>query len=229
LDDQLYHIHTTSTTQDLVVWGHEHECVIELSESVVGTFRVSQPGSSVATSLVAGEAVCKKVGLLDVKGTNFRLIPIPLTQVRSFVMGTVDLAKVPKLDPDDPKVDTKVSKVLEDKVRVLILNAQEKREELVSAAKEAGNVLANHLLGGVEGEEGGNSTTPIFPLKHTLNKVEEVLVRLKVDHTGFSVMNNQRFGAKFIGQVANPVSKNNRFGRSWWWLFWSPVHLFSNT
>jgi hypothetical protein len=44
---------------DLVCWGHEHECCIEPQESVVGTFRISQPGSSVATSLIAGEAVRK--------------------------------------------------------------------------------------------------------------------------------------------------------------------------
>jgi double-strand break repair protein MRE11 len=37
---------------DLVVWGHEHECLIDFHESVVGTFRITQPGSSVATSLV---------------------------------------------------------------------------------------------------------------------------------------------------------------------------------
>lgn len=163
----------------------------------MGTFRVTQPGSSVATSLVAGEAVCKKVGILDVRESNFRLQPIPLTQVRSFVMGSVDLAREPRLDPDDSKVDVKVAKVLEDKVRVLILNAQEKREELLLAAKDAGNVLARHFVG---------EDDSAFPLKHTLNKPEEVLVRLKVDHTGFSVVNNQRFGAKFVGQVANPVS-----------------------
>jgi double-strand break repair protein MRE11 len=32
-----------------------------------------------------------------------------------------------------------------------------------------------------------------------------VLVRLKVDHTGFPALNNQRFGARFVGQVANPT------------------------
>ena len=181
----------------MVVWGHEHECEIELNESVVGTFRITQPGSSVATSLVVGEAARKKVGILDVRHSNFRLLPIPLTQVRSFVMGSVTLAEVPRLDPDDPKVETKVAKLLEDKVRVLILNAKEKRDELVLAANLEGNVLARHL---------GGDDNSAFPLKHTLNKVEEVLIRLKVDHTGFSAVNNQRFGAKFVGQVANPVS-----------------------
>ena len=29
---------------DLVVWGHEHECQINLQESLIGTFRITQPG-----------------------------------------------------------------------------------------------------------------------------------------------------------------------------------------
>eukprot|EP00536_Pseudo-nitzschia_multiseries_P000557 jgi/Psemu1/233741/estExt_Genewise1.C_70050 len=151
---------------DFVCWGHEHECDIELTESVVGTFRISQPGSSVATSLVEGESVRKKIAVFDVRQGQFRLTPIPLTQVRSFVVSTVRLSEEPRLDPDDPKVDAKVSKVLEEK----------------------GNGLASDM-----------------PLKHTINKQEEVLVRLKVDHTGFAAVNNQRFGAKFVGDVANPT------------------------
>ena len=34
---------------DLVVWGHEHECLINLSESLIGTFRITQPGTSAQT------------------------------------------------------------------------------------------------------------------------------------------------------------------------------------
>ena len=42
---------------DLVIWGHEHECLIEptWSESAKPFF-ISQPGSSVATSLSEGES-----------------------------------------------------------------------------------------------------------------------------------------------------------------------------
>jgi len=59
----------------------------------------------VATSLVVGESVPKKIGLLDIRGTNFRLRPIPLTQVRTFAMGEVSLAEYQSLNPDDPKVE----------------------------------------------------------------------------------------------------------------------------
>ena len=48
---------------DLVIWGHEHECRIDAEYSVVGSdadgeeqgIYISQPGSSVATSLCEGE------------------------------------------------------------------------------------------------------------------------------------------------------------------------------
>ena len=44
---------------DLVVWGHEHDCRI-IPEPVAGKrYYITQPGSSVATSLADGEAIEK--------------------------------------------------------------------------------------------------------------------------------------------------------------------------
>ena len=44
---------------DLVVWGHEHDCRI-VPESVAGKkYYITQPGSSVATSLADGESIEK--------------------------------------------------------------------------------------------------------------------------------------------------------------------------
>jgi double-strand break repair protein MRE11 len=154
---------------DFVCWGHEHESLIEVQESVVGTFRISQPGSSVATSLVAGEAERKRIGLLDIKHTQFRLTPIPLTQVRSFVLGTLCLADERRLDPDDPKSDIKMSNVMEEKVRVLIHEAKEKHQELLEAAHAEGNILAKFFL---DREKHGPP-----PVKNVICKEDEVLVR----------------------------------------------------
>ena len=43
---------------DLIIWGHEHECIIDPknAEDPNLSFYISQPGSSVATSLSEGEA-----------------------------------------------------------------------------------------------------------------------------------------------------------------------------
>jgi double-strand break repair protein MRE11 len=110
---------------DLVVWGHEHECNIEPSESLVGTFRVTQPGSSVATSLTAGEARRKKVGVLDIRGQQFRLLPVPLSSVRAFAVGDVSLGDIARsrggvLDVEDPKVEERMADVLAGEVEALV-------------------------------------------------------------------------------------------------------------
>lgn len=44
---------------DLVVWGHEHDCRIEPEPIAQKRYFITQPGSSVATSLAHGEAIPK--------------------------------------------------------------------------------------------------------------------------------------------------------------------------
>lgn len=39
--------------------------------------------------------------------------------------------------------------------------------------------------------------------KYMIKNPERVLVRLKVEHTGFTTLNNQRFGSQFVGQVVS--------------------------
>jgi double-strand break repair protein MRE11 len=172
---------------DLIVWGHEHECLIDPTESVVGTFRITQPGSSVATSLTAGEAIRKHVGFLDIRGSQFRMTKVPLVQVRTFLLGELSL-NGQGLDPEEPKIDEQVSSFLETEVKVLIREAKEKRQELLIEAKTEGN--------DPEEQQG---------LQYKLEKPDQHLVRLKVEHSGFTTLNNQRFGARFVGRLANPV------------------------
>ncbi|EED92561.1 predicted protein, partial [Thalassiosira pseudonana CCMP1335] len=158
---------------DLVVWGHEHECLITPQESLVGTFRISQPGSSVATSLTQGEGRQKHVGILDIRGQQFRLKSIPLGSVRGFAIGDVSLTELAEggtvLDIEDPKLEERMGDVL---------------------AAEVENLVSYFECMSVE--------------NYTLQSPEQVLVRLKVEHSGFTTLNNQRFGSRFVGEVANP-------------------------
>nr|ABH09695.1 MRE11-like protein [Talaromyces marneffei] len=55
---------------DLVIWGHEHECLIDPKLNPETNCHVMQPGSSVATSLVPGEAVTKQPMKLARKENN---------------------------------------------------------------------------------------------------------------------------------------------------------------
>ena len=173
---------------DFVVFGHEHCSEPYPTESLVGTFRMTQPGSTVATSLTDGEASRKHCLILNVKGSQFKCDPIPLTMVRSFVMTEVALTEDVGLRQDDPKVDAKISRYLEEQLGTWIYNAKEKQKQLLEDAKKVGNYAA---------EEDS-------PLVYRLQKRDEVLVRLRVDHAQFSTLNNQRFGAQFVGKVANP-------------------------
>ncbi|VDD78501.1 unnamed protein product [Mesocestoides corti] len=58
---------------DVVIWGHEHDCRIEPEWNSSQSFYVLQPGSSVATSLINGEAITKAVGLLEIRELQFKV------------------------------------------------------------------------------------------------------------------------------------------------------------
>ncbi|RLN68143.1 hypothetical protein BBJ28_00019373, partial [Nothophytophthora sp. Chile5] len=178
---------------DLVVWGHEHECLIDVQESVKGEFFVTQPGSSVATSLVEGEAKPKQVAVLEIHGQSFRMINRELQTVRPFKMGEVILSEVEELDPDDPDVAERIREYLEGRVLELLQEAEleqnqiRQRRAIERERRQEENPFPLPLATGEEDAE-----------------TQQVLIRLRVEHTGFPVLVNQRFGGRFVGQVANP-------------------------
>ncbi|RAL44580.1 hypothetical protein DM860_003339 [Cuscuta australis] len=86
---------------DFIVWGHEHECLIDPQEVPGMGFHISQPGSSVATSLIDGESKAKHVLLLEIKGNQYRPTKIPLKSVRPFEYTEIVLKDEPDIDPND--------------------------------------------------------------------------------------------------------------------------------
>ncbi|XP_074672348.1 double-strand break repair protein MRE11 isoform X2 [Strix aluco] len=112
----------------LVVWGHEHECKIAPSQNEQQCFFVSQPGSSVVTSLSPGEAVKKHIGLLHVKGKTMKMQKIALETVRTFYMEDVVLADHRDLfNPDNPKVTQAIQAFCMEKVESMLDNAERER------------------------------------------------------------------------------------------------------
>ena len=172
---------------DIVVWGHEHECLIEPQESTAGYF-ITQPGSTVATSLVEGEAVQKHICTLDIRlaetetEPSFKLTSIPLKLVRPFMMEEMDLELCEDLkgvDPNDQQVGEIISNVLREKVDEMILQAQQEYD------------LKNGFPGMMGRDKDGN----VLPL-----------IRLRVFRGQFQTLNIQRFGSQYLGRVANPKS-----------------------
>lgn len=112
---------------DLIIWGHEHECRIDPEWNGVQNFYVSQPGSSVATSLSEGETVKKHIGLLQIKGKDFMMKKIPLETVRPFYMEDIVLGET-TLNPDDHNVSKQMEAFCTEKVETLLDKAGKGRK-----------------------------------------------------------------------------------------------------
>ncbi len=166
---------------DLVVWGHEHECLIDPQRNAETGFHVMQPGSSVATSLVPGEAVAKQVAILSLTGKSFEVEKIPLKTVRPFVAQEITLASDKRFKGLEKKQDNR-----QDITKRLMLIV----EEMIEQA----NATWQSIHNGDEMDEDEGQPLP--------------LIRLKVEYTApegakFEVENPQRFSNRFAGKVAN--------------------------
>ena len=169
---------------DLVVWGHEHECLIDPQKNPETGFHVMQPGSSVATSLVPGEAVPKHVAILSVTGKDFTVDKIPLKTVRPFVTREIVLAQEKEFKALAKKRDNQAE--LTRRLMVVV-------EEMIEEANA--EYLAIHT--GENGEAEIDEDDQPLPL-----------IRLKVEYTApeggnFDCENPQRFSNRFAGKVAN--------------------------
>ncbi|KAK7882578.1 hypothetical protein WMY93_028752 [Mugilogobius chulae] len=113
---------------DLVVWGHEHECLITPTRNEQQLFYVTQPGSSVATSLSPGEAAKKHIGLLRVNGRKMNMQKLPLKTVRQFFIQDVVLADYQdRFTPDTLNVTKKVEEFCYAKVNEMLEEAERER------------------------------------------------------------------------------------------------------
>ena len=167
---------------NLVLWGHEHDCRIEPEEyNVVGTDGnlkpryVTQPGSSVATSLCEGEAIEKKVGVLcvhfdrNLKEPVFKINTIPLKTVRPFIFKALELKNFEdELNQIKGSEKDKSEKFLEQEVELMI--------------NESKALCTGH------------------PKQKTLPLIR---LRVQFDETDH-LLNVKRFGQKFVEKVANP-------------------------
>ena len=167
---------------DLVIWGHEHECLIDPQQNTETGFHVMQPGSSVATSLVPGEAVTKQVAVLSITGKRFEVEKIPLKTVRPFVTQEITLVTDKRFKGLEKKQDNR-----QDITKRLMVIVEEMIEEA--------NATWQSIHGGSELDD--DDDKPPLPL-----------IRLKVEYTApegakFEVENPQRFSNRFAGKVAN--------------------------
>ncbi|VVD03783.1 double-strand break repair protein MRE11 [Leptidea sinapis] len=110
---------------DLVVWGHEHDSQIFPIKDMKreDEFFVIQPGSTVATSMAAGEALPKHCALLQLHKKEYIVTPIPLKTVRPFIFKTIVLSEE-NLGDGDVNENEKVQTFLKAKVNEAIEEAE---------------------------------------------------------------------------------------------------------
>lgn len=166
---------------DLIVWGHEHECLIDPRWNPERNFKVMQPGSSVATSLMPGEAVEKHVAVMEITGKEFKYETIRLKTVRPFVMKEIVLRNEPGMADLSFKENnkTEITRHLENIINQLISDARQQWHEAQDDDDE-----------------------------HEESAVPKPLIRLRVDYTPpdggkYDLENPQRFSSRFIDRVAN--------------------------
>ncbi|KAL7409704.1 Metallo-dependent phosphatase-like protein [Mrakia frigida] len=162
---------------DLVIWGHEHDCRIVPEAVAEKPYWISQPGSSVATSLAEGEALEKKVAILRIQGKGFDIEPLPLKTVRPFVMRQIEMADAAEENGVDLTNKQKVTEYL--------------RSQVMECVAEANAQWDERNTGGSQ-----SASQPARP---------KPLIRLRVETTGVTELTNiPRFGERLDKLVANP-------------------------
>ncbi|EPY23286.1 double-strand break repair protein MRE11 [Strigomonas culicis] len=99
---------------DLVIWGNEHEQYMTPQPS--HGFDIIQPGSTVFTSISPQECNPKQYGVLEVRGTSYRLTPFMLRSMRPVVRRTVELRRELPHGRTLDAVETFLRQVIEDMV-----------------------------------------------------------------------------------------------------------------
>ncbi|XP_030369777.1 double-strand break repair protein MRE11 [Scaptodrosophila lebanonensis] len=112
----------------MIIWGHEHDCRIVPELNVKRDFYVTQPGSSVPTSLSEGESLKKHVGLLEIYKTKCQLKPLPLQTVRPFIFEAINLADYEEeLELKEGDAATRAYSFARERVEAMIVRAMELR------------------------------------------------------------------------------------------------------
>lgn len=119
---------------DLVVWGHEHDQRLQPEQNGRTQTYISQPGSSVATSLSEGESIEKRIGILLVDGKKFLMQPVQLRTVRPFIFRSINIDDfVDELRLNEGEIRNKVEKFFSQNVEEMI---EESKLKLTGHSKQ---------------------------------------------------------------------------------------------
>ena len=143
----------------------------------------------------------KHMVYFEVKEKKFRVKPIPYKQVRQFYYHDVSLRDMKTLNPNDPNIETKIKSMLAKTINEMIESAQQKvRENNLVESNHNNDSGREDDIDNSRSIGDDNGTKQHFEVRNP----EKVLIRVRVNYEGFSIFNPQRFGAQFVGKIANP-------------------------
>jgi len=177
---------------NLIVWGHEHECIPILKKCEQTGTNILYLGSTVVTSLIDSEAKPKHCFILDLQKTDFKLEPIPLKTARPFIYDQIELSQT-----GIEKDDAAVLKYIEEKIDKMIERNIEERKELSSKSKVE---LPNEMI-------------PLLRLKIEYTGYSVANLRLLTKKLEGKIANWQRDYVKFYKRpihIPQPVTKNKK-------------------
>eukprot|EP00796_Vickermania_ingenoplastis_P010335 gene10335-7229_t len=160
---------------DLVIWGNEH--MQRMAPQTTCGYDIIQPGSTIRTALPAQySSPPKQCGVLEIRGSMYRMTPVTLRSVRPFVSRVVEMAQ------DFPRCRTldAVEAALRGVVNEMIMTAE--REQVSCIPEE---VLAFHP----------NLKYPLIALAVDFSDASS---------TPFPQPNYYRLGQEYMEVVANP-------------------------
>ena len=106
---------------NLVIWGHEHECITEPHLNSENGVVFLYPGSTVATSLSDFESKPKHCFVLQIQRVKFNITPIPLEKVRPFFFKNIYLADYISggVTPNDA-LEEIIHKILQEHIGIML-------------------------------------------------------------------------------------------------------------
>ncbi|GBE58843.1 Mre11 DNA-binding domain-containing protein [Babesia ovata] len=172
---------------DLVIWGHEHECLKFPQRTESGNFQVLQLGSTVHTSMAQAEMAPKHCCLMELGPDVVHFSPITLESARQLHYSDITLSQLGIAQGSEKEIWSRLSLMVEH-----VLRAMRNRPKTTLRVSEIAHIIVPRKAK--------------FRLEKVIQDAESLpLVRLRVEHTGFDSINPRTFGNDFANRVANPA------------------------
>ena len=118
---------------DFVLWGHEHDNRIQLEYCPSADCFISQPGSTVPTSLSEGESEEKQVAILTVNQNKFKFKPVTLETTRLVIFDTVSLLDLVTLDELEDHSNDDIQETIKQGLHLEVEKRIKQAEEILQA------------------------------------------------------------------------------------------------